>query len=348
MPPIAIGESFLQALWDARTLTVVVVVAEAIALVLSLAPGVPLGWISFGITSFATQWTALLTLAGLYLLRQRLSLARPLAIANATLALLLLAATLVLFAAMAVVGNAWSMDTRHWLGLLLRIEGIALTVGLLGIWAFHPHWRARQYAIRAKQFELEALKARIQPHFLFNTLNTGAALVRLQPAKAEQLLMDLAELFRATLAGPDHVTLTQELDLAKHYLDIEQARFGHRLTIVWRMPEIIPELMVPCLSIQPLVENAIRHGVELRSEASQVVVELRQTAKMVVVEVSNPLPPDGKVARTGHQIGLAAVRARLQDVVPRMELHTERKGDFFLAALHVPLGPASTNQVTTR
>ncbi|MEA9827236.1 histidine kinase [Xanthomonas campestris pv. raphani] len=348
MTPIAIGESFLQALWDARTLTVVVVVAEAIALVLSLAPGVPLGWISFGITSFATQWTALLTLAGLYSLRHPLSRARPLAIANSALVLLMLSAALVLFAAMAVVGNAWSMDTRHWLELILRTEGIALTVGLLGIWAFHTHWQARQYAIRAKQFELEALKARIQPHFLFNTLNTGTALVRLHPAKAEQLLMDLAELFRATLAGPDRVTLAQELTLARHYLDIEQARFGDRLIIVWRMPDSIPELMVPCLSIQPLVENAIRHGVELRSESSQVVIELRQTAKMAVVEVSNPLPPDGKTARTGHQVGLAAVRARLQDGDHRMELHAERRGDLFWAALHVPLDAASGDQVTTR
>ncbi|PPU13904.1 sensor histidine kinase [Xanthomonas arboricola] len=340
--PTAIGESFLQTLWDSRTLACVLLVAEAIAVLLSLAPGLQTGWIGFGITSFAMQWTALLTLAGLYLLRRRLKRARPITVANVALALLLLAAALVLFIAMGVVGNAWSMGTRQWLKLLLQTEGIALTVGLLGIWAFHTHWRARQYAIRAKQFELEALKARIQPHFLFNTLNTATALVRLNPANAERLLMDLAELFRATLTGPELVTLSKELDIAKHYLDIEQLRFGKRLSIVWKIPDAIPHLMVPSLSIQPLVENAIRHGVELRSEASQIIVELRQTSDAIVIEISNPLPPDGKIVHTGYQVGLAAVRARFHDLDSRIELHTTKRGNHFLAALHAPLAAIPT------
>ncbi|ATS21745.1 MULTISPECIES: sensor histidine kinase [Xanthomonas] len=335
--PTANGEPFLEALWDSRTLACVVLVAEAIAAALSLSPGTQIGWISFGITSFMTQWTALLTLAGLYIFRHHLRQARPVTIAKFTLALLLIAAALVLFVAMAVVGGGWSMGTRNWLELLLRTEGIALTVGLLGMWAFHTHWRARQYAIRAKQFELEALRARIQPHFLFNTLNTGAALVRLNPARAECLLMDLAELFRATLAGPEHILLSKELDIAKHYLDIEQLRFGERLSIVWKVPDAIPPVTVPSLSIQPLVENAIRHGVELRPGASQIVVEVRQTSDTIVVEVSSPLPPDKTTARTGHQVGLAAVRARLHDLDSRMGLQTMTQGDQFLAALHAPL-----------
>lgn len=190
----ALKDSPLHVLWDPKTLLWVILAAEAIAVVLSLAPGLDTSWIDFGITSFAIQWAVLLTLGGLYLMRHRLAKARPLTIANLALLFLFIAATTVIAAAIAVVGNAWSMGIKQWMGLLLRIYGITVTVGLLGIMAFRSHWLARQFAVKAKQFELDALQARIQPHFLFNTLNTGAALVRLHPAKAEQLLMDLAEL----------------------------------------------------------------------------------------------------------------------------------------------------------
>lgn len=148
--------------------------------------------------------------------------------------------------------------------------------------------------------------------------------------------MDLAELFRATLAGPEHILLSKELDIAKHYLDIEQIRFGERLSIVWKVPDEIPPVTVPSLSIQPLVENAIRHGVELRSEVSQIVVEVRQTSETIVVEVSNPCRLTRR-QRARHQVGLAAVRARLHDLDSRMGLQTTTQGNQFLATLHAPL-----------
>ncbi|CAD7715710.1 hypothetical protein LMG31886_16750 [Xanthomonas hydrangeae] len=331
----ALKDSPLHVLWDPKTLLWVILAAEAIAVVLSLAPGLDTSWIDFGITSFAIQWAVLLTLGGLYLMRHRLAKARPLTIANLALLFLFIAATTVIAAAIAVVGNAWSMGIKQWMGLLLRIYGITVTVGLLGIMAFRSHWLARQFAVKAKQFELDALQARIQPHFLFNTLNTGAALVRLHPAKAEQLLMDLAELFRANLGGPERVNLGEELTLVKRYLEIEQMRLGDRLHVDWRVPASIPDLTVPSLSIQPLVENAIRHGVEPRLEASIVVIELRNGPETVIVEIRNPLPPKGQAARTGHQVGLAAVRARLQQTDSRIQLQTERGDDEFVATVEI-------------
>src|SRR5690606_40337555 len=94
---------------------------------------------------------------------------------------------------------------------------------------FYNHWRATQLALQAKQSQLEALQARIRPHFLFNTLNTGVALVRQRPGEAERLLLDLADLFRAALAGPPTVPLEDELALARRYVESEQLRLGPRL-----------------------------------------------------------------------------------------------------------------------
>ncbi len=99
----------------------------------------------------------------------------------------------------------FSDAATDWQGMFLRYTAIAITVGLLGLAAFQNHWRTRQLAVRAKQSELEALQARIRPHFLFNTLNTGAALVHQRPGETERLLLDLADLFRAALAGPREI-----------------------------------------------------------------------------------------------------------------------------------------------
>src|SRR5690606_9402646 len=126
--------------------------------------------------------------------------------------------------------------------LFLRLTGITITIGLLGLAAFQNHWQAKQLAVRAKQAELESLQARTHPHFLFNTLNTGAALVHARPEAAETLLLDLADLFRAALTGPHHIALKDEIDLVQRYLALEQLRLGSRLQVRWEMPEQLPDI----------------------------------------------------------------------------------------------------------
>lgn len=331
------GTSPLHALWDAQVLVWLVLAGEAIAIVLTLAPGAPLGWIYFGIASLAIQWISLLTLAGLYVLREPLSRLRPLSVAYAALGMLLLAAWSVVATASLVLHDNWSMNQQDWSALLLRITGIALTLGLLGLCVFQNHWRAQQLAVRAKQFELEALKARIRPHFLFNTLNTGAALVRLRPADAERVLLDLAELFRAALAGPELIPLQDELTLTKRYMEIESMRFGDRLLIEWEVPEHLPTLVVPSLSIQPLVENAVRHGIEPAMKAGRIRVEAEFDHTLVRVVVRNSLPPAGSVAMTGHQVGLASVRKRIEAIGVDAQLQTGLSGDEFVASLEFKL-----------
>jgi two-component system sensor histidine kinase AlgZ len=175
--------------------------------------------------------------------------------------------------------------------------------------------RARGRTPAATTARLTELQSRIRPHFLFNTLNSAIALVREEPAKAESLLEDLSDLFRHALVEQgESVTLAEEITLAKRYLAIEEVRFGQRLQVQWNLDPRTDAARLPPLLLQPLVENAVKHGVELspRGGKLRVLTELR--GSRVVVRITNTLPPSHiktEGMSRGHGIALANVRARL-------------------------------------
>lgn len=329
----------LDALWQAPVIIWVVLAGEGLAAVLALAPGVVNDRLSyFGLTSLIIQWVLLLTLGGLYLLRRTLAGVRPQYVAYLALGMLVLTTWLVCGSAWVLLREIWSMERDAWQSLFLRFTGISLAVGLLGLAAFQNHWRARQLAVLAKQSELEALQARIRPHFLFNTLNTCAALVHERPADAEQLLLDLSDLFRAALAGPREIPLEDELALARRYLEIESLRFGERLQVEWRLPGTIPVVDTPTLSIQPLVENAIRHGVEPRPAGGKVEIEVTTAPGVVRITVRNPMPAENTRNNIGHQVGLNSVRTRVEALTQgrgRVEISTAE--GLYTASIVLPM-----------
>jgi two-component system sensor histidine kinase AlgZ len=170
--------------------------------------------------------------------------------------------------------------------------------------------------------QLVELQSRIRPHFLFNTLNSAIALVRLDPHKAEGLLEDLSELFRVALADATAVvSLDDEIELARRYLDIEQIRFDGRLRVRWRLDPAAGGAKVPPLLLQPLVENAVRHGVEPNEAGGDVEISTRRLGSEVEICVVNSV---GLPAQTsGHGLALRNVRQRLRlmhDVAARFEL----------------------------
>src|SRR5690606_5146487 len=180
--------------------------------------------------------------------------------------------------------------------------------------------------------------ARIRPHFLFNTLNTGAALVHARPGEAEQLLLDLADLFRAALSGPAELPLAGELELARRYLEIERLRFGDRLQVHWNLPPSLPDVVVPALSIQPLVENAIRHGIEPSPKGGRLDVTVVEEVDQVRVVVSNDLPPAGRKPAAGHQVGLASARERIEALSEgRGRLETRVLDGRYVATITLPV-----------
>ena len=199
------------------------------------------------------------------------------------------------------------------------------------------HLRAQASLPADTTARLAELQSRIRPHFLFNTLNTALALVRLDPARAEGVLEDLAELFRVAISdSSESVTLAEEVELAKRYLAIEQIRFGDRLRVVWELDPEAGRARVPPLLLQPLVENAVRHGVEPADDGGTIRVRTRVKMGRAIVSIVNSVPP--AASRPGSGMALRNVRERLRlmhDVAGQFE--TRREADLFRVQVVVPL-----------
>ncbi|MBX3586548.1 MAG: histidine kinase [Ramlibacter sp.] len=172
-------------------------------------------------------------------------------------------------------------------------------------------WRAKARTPADTTARLTELQARIRPHFLFNTLNSAIALVRQDPARAESLLEDLSDLFRHALMDPgDAVTLAEETALAERYLAIEQVRFGERLRVEWSLDPAAAGARLPPLLLQPLVENAVKHGVEPSASGAQVRISSQRRGSSVVIKVTNTVP--GGQGQPGHGLALGNVQDRLR------------------------------------
>jgi two-component sensor histidine kinase len=177
--------------------------------------------------------------------------------------------------------------------------------------------RAAQLEVRFTSAKLQVLRMQINPHFLFNTLNSIAALVYVNPRAADEMLGDLSQLLRRSLDSMEEqeIPLAQELEFIQAYLSIEQRRFGERLRVEQSVPEELGKALVPALILQPLVENAIRHGIEPRRGPGFISIEAKQEDKhlhLIVRDNGRGLPGAGSNSSVGHGIGLANTQARLR------------------------------------
>jgi two-component system sensor histidine kinase AlgZ len=208
-------------------------------------------------------------------------------------------------AACAVLALAGTSRPAPWLASALT----GATLSALLVAALVLRAKGRMPAETAAR--LAELQARIRPHFLFNSLNSAIALVREDPAKAEALLEDLSELFRHALVSKgDAATLSEEVQVARHYLDIEQVRFGERLRVEWAIDPEAGKARVPALFLQPLVENAVKHGVEPSPTGADVKITTQRRGGVVVIKVTNTVPAGQ--GRPGHGVALDNVRDRLR------------------------------------
>lgn len=171
--------------------------------------------------------------------------------------------------------------------------------------------RAKGQTPAATAARLSELQARIRPHFLFNTLNTAIALVRAEPAKAETLLEDLSDLFRHALMDQGKsVTLADEIMLAQRYLAIEKLRFGERIQVEWALDPDAASAKLPPLLLQPLVENAVKHGVEPSAQGAQIRISTQRRRSSVVIKVTNTVPVGD--SQPGSGLALANVQDRIR------------------------------------
>ncbi len=327
-------------------LVAAVVAGQLVVLTIALAPTRAARWdfTEFASASALATWIALASAVALCKLRpllSRLPARVDFAVATAVPMAVALAGALALASIADAVGD-FVLAARE--GQRFVVATVALT-GLIALvalryFAAEDRWRAQVQAVA--QARMDALQARIRPHFLFNSMNSIAALVRRDPAAAEQAVEDLSELFRAALGqdiGAD--TLAGEIHLAQRFLGIEQLRLGPRLRVRWDGAAGLPlELPMPRLVLQPLLENAVVHGIARLPEGGEITVTLRVEGGRLRVEVANPFPVDVP-GHTGNGHALASIRQRLEhrfgrDV--RMTASTER--GYYRVRLDLPLPAA--------
>ncbi|HQY28823.1 MAG TPA: histidine kinase [Burkholderiaceae bacterium] len=194
-------------------------------------------------------------------------------------------------------------------------------------WALIEYLRLRQLSLQPSQAEgrLQALQARIRPHFLFNSLNTVLGLMRSDPRKAERTLENLADLFRVFMKDSrELVPLDDEVLLCKEYLTIEKLRLAERLAVQWELDGMPGDALLPSLLLQPLIENAVHHGIEPNQAPGEIHVAISKSGDRVRVEIANPLP-DAPPTRPGNHMALSNVRERLDltfDVEGQLETST--------------------------
>jgi two-component system sensor histidine kinase AlgZ len=251
-----------------------------------------------------------------------------------------LALSALLVVALALLWRAW-LVARGVAGLP---TGLQVAVAALAVWALavlyidHRQQRLSPALVEAR---LQALQSRMRPHFLFNSLNGVLALLRRDPARAEAMLEDLAELYRALLAEPRAlVPLHEELALARAYLAVEQVRLGERLRVHWQVDTAPADAMLPPLTLQPLVENAVHHGVEPCEQGACISIEAFRDDGLLVLFVRNPLPPQ-PAGKRGNGLALANLRERLAlhyDGQARLRAY-ESEGEF-VAQVQLPVRAA--------
>jgi two-component system sensor histidine kinase AlgZ len=208
-------------------------------------------------------------------------------------------------------GGGW-FPTDHW-SFLTRNLAIATLVMAPLLRYFYVSQQWQRNVRREAEARLNALQARIRPHFLFNSMNTIAALTRSNPVAAEQAVEDLADLFRASLRdGRQLIPLQEELEIARVYERMEQHRLGPRLQVEWRLGALPAAAEIPGLTIQPLLENAIYHGIEPSPGPGVISVFGESDGNFIRIAVTNPLPPAGRSARPGHGLALDNIRERLE------------------------------------
>jgi two-component system sensor histidine kinase AlgZ len=160
---------------------------------------------------------------------------------------------------------------------------------------------------------VRALQARIRPHFLFNSMNTIASLTRSDPRLAEQAIADLSDLFRASLREHrERIPLAHEIEIARAYERVERLRLGSRLTVDWQLDGLPMDAPVPALILQPLLENAVYHGIEPLEKGGTIRVAGRRDGPRVELTIDNPVAARLVARRAGHRIGLDNVRQRLE------------------------------------
>ncbi|MEO8331611.1 MAG: histidine kinase [Gallionella sp.] len=218
----------------------------------------------------------------------------------------------------------------------VRYAILSVTVSSILLMYFRLRNLALSHALHDAR--LQVLRARIRPHFLFNTINAVLGIVRTRPRQAETALEDMADLFRMAMSDArDLVPLQKEIQLSKQYVALEQMRMGDRLQVDWKMQDLPEDAMIPQLLLQPLLENAVYHGIEPLTQGGSIKVEVRLFGGELQISVENPCLLRNEGLHRGNKVALRNIRERLDllfDVEARYKVETGK--DFYRVEIALP------------
>lgn len=303
---------FLPNLCTVQAVFHLILVGELLAIALTVfASGVLIfDWNTLGVISMLIQWIVLSSAACLCPLRPWLRKVRSV-VAGLVCYTLVLLITVVYSA----VGY-WAFGEYG-----VTLDGILRNLMLAAVFAgivlryFYLQQQLRNQQQAELNARIQALQARIRPHFLFNSMNSIASLIDFDPQAAEKMVVDLSALFRASLSEPGLISLEKELELCQRFVAIEQMRIGERLRVEWHLPEKM-DCLIPSLLLQPLVENAVYHGIQPLPEGGVVVITVELTDSTCHIRVLNPVGDKSQQTNKGNGMALENIRHRLDAHYP--------------------------------
>ncbi|SDW94578.1 sensor histidine kinase [Marinobacter mobilis] len=304
-------EFFVPDLCRVRAVFMLLVTSELMVLLLAVMQSANqwIDWNYFGLLSLFVQWTVLTSAALICTLRPWLSQLTT-ARASSVITVLVL---LDVFAFSLFADNVLNPDPgiTGWQAIGKKLLAAAIiTLMVLRYFYLQSQWQQQRQA--EMQARLTALQARIQPHFLFNSMNTIASLISTRPDQAEDAVLDLSELFRASLRTQDRlISLEEELALCRRYLMIESLRLGDRLQLDWQIAPGLERQAIPPLTLQPLLENAIYHGIQPNPQGGTVRIEGYRRGASVYILVQNPKPGEDQRRHSGNRMAMDNIQSRL-------------------------------------
>lgn len=311
---------FLPELCTPQAILRVMVGAEVLALVLALtssSSSYQASVLRLGLTSIFVQWVALSSTITICLLSAKI---KRLDVMKMTIVVCSIVAAFTVGASiLAIMADSYQkVGVLHYWDtpFILRNTFVSLVLCLLAMHYFYVHSQRAEFLRADSGAKYDALQSRMRPHFLFNSLNSIAQLIQVDKDKAEDALLDLADIFRSTLDTRNRITLGEELDVTLRYLRMEGLRLGkRRLNIVWDMDrQTLPfNMEIPPLLLQPLVENAIYHGIQPCQDGGTLGISLYDSGEMLDVVVTNPVPPEGTNShQKGNHIAQENLKNRLR------------------------------------
>jgi len=327
---------------DIRVVFMVILLAEVLAIVLAIASPAPSAfWGNLAFFSVVTQWVSLFNTGLLCLTRRWLHKLALKSLLAASFGLMMLVSFVFALILTRVYWWFELLSDSSPLGehFMLRMMAMSAVIYAVVLRYFYIQQQWTQHLTAHARAELQALKARIRPHFLFNSMNTIASLIAIKPEQAEKAVEDLADLFRASLHEKTLHTLSDELDLIRSYLDIEILRLGPRLQIVWDIEEGIKDEEIPALCLQPLAENAIYHGIEPFPEGGRLSISAKRQGNELVLCVSNPIMTENyTAAHHGNHMAQDNIRQRLELLYEgRAGFYINETKEEYLITLKIPL-----------